>query len=387
MSVSPLRRRRVTSALGLTLSLLALPACAGSSDSTSSQATSAAGASGAVAGAGVDLAAAKAQIAPLLNAPSAFPIDTPLGASAKGKRIAYMDCGSTVCGLFFTLGEPAAKALGMSLTRIKAGLSADSVAAAFDSVVQAKYDGVFVPAIQPSLWKRGLDQLVAAKIPVVTSGVTGADPAKVGVSMVSDAAINRAGKLMASYVVADTGDKSDVVIYITPEIAFNPVLQKAFLTEMKTLCPSCKARAVNVPAATMGTRAPALITDDLQAHPKTTSVVFGEANQAAGLPAALKTANISVKTFAVFPDPATLSLIKSGDLTAGLGVDLPVVAWTLMDSLARLTTGQPAAPGAKGDLPPMQFLTAANLPADVSRGWTGYPDFPQRFMTLWKTTS
>jgi ribose transport system substrate-binding protein len=55
-----------------------------------------------------------------------------------------------------------------------------------------------------------------------------------------------------------------------------------------------------------------------------------------------------------------------------------------MDSLARLTTGQPAAPGAVQDIPPLQFLTAADLPGDVSKGWTGYPEFAQRFMALWK---
>lgn len=340
--------------------------------------------SGSTAAAAADTAGARALIEPFVGHPSAFPIDTPLAKSAAGKRIAVMDCGTPVCSLFFTLAQPAAAALGMQVTQVKAGLAADSVAAAFNTVVQAKYDGVFVPAIQPSLWQRGLDQLVQAKIPVVTTGIVGGDPAKINASQVSDKAIQLAGKLLAAYVVNDTGDKTNVVFYVTPEIAFNPVLADAFQAEMKTLCPACPSRTAKVPAATMGTSAPSLIVNDLQANPKTTTAVFGEANQAAALPSALKVAGVSVKTLATFPDPQSLQQVKSKQIDAALAVDLPVDAWTLMDSLARLTTGGVVTDGAKADTPPMQFLTAAELPGDVSHGWTGYPDFAAKFTALWK---
>lgn len=334
-----------------------------------------------------DMARAQATVAPLIGHPTAFPINTPLARTARGKRIAYMDCGSPICGLFYSISQPAAQALGMNLTRIKAGLTADSVAAAFDSVVQSGYDGVFVPAIQPSLWQRGLDQLVAAKIPVVTSGIVGADPAKVAVGMLADAGVDRAGKELASYVVTKTAGKTDVVFYSTPEIAFNPVMEKSFAAEMTSLCPGCKVRSVDVPAATLGSRAPALISDDLQAHPGTTTAVFAEAGQTSGLPSALKTAGIDIQTLAAFPDPQALQLIKAGDIDAGLGIDIPVVAWTLMDSLARLTTGQKLAAGADQDIPPVQLLTKADLTGDISQGWTGYPDFPARFTALWKAAT
>lgn len=383
MLVTPSRARGGVLALGLAM---ALSACGSSEGSSSGSGSSSAGSASSKAS-GADVARAKATIAPLIGQPTAFPIDTPLAKTARGKRIAYMDCGSPICGLFFTVSQPAAQALGMELTRIKAGLSADSVAAAFDTVVQAKYDGVFVPAIQPSLWQRGLDQLAAAHIPVVTSGVVGADRSKVSVGLLADAAIDRAGKQLAAYVVAKTADKTDVVFYTTPETAFNPILEKTFTDEVKSLCGSCKTRAVKVPEATLGTRSPALITDDLQAHPGTTTAVFAQAAQTIGLPQALKTAGIKVETVATFPDPGQLALIKSGDLSAGLGIDIPVIAWTLMDSLARLTTGQQAAPGATQDKPPFQFLTAADLPGDVSRGWTGYPDFGARFTGLWKNAA
>lgn len=373
--LAPRRRRPAAGLLSAALMLGALSACS----SEASEQT----------GSPADVTAAKAAIADYIKAPTPFPIDTPLAKRPTGKRIAFMDCGSAICGVFAALAEPAAKQLGMKFTVIKAGLSADSVSAAFDTVVQSGYDGVFVPAIQPSLWARGLDQLEKAKIPVVTAGVVGVDKTKVEMSQVSDSMVNRTAKLLASYVVAKQGDKADVVMYFTPEVAFNPVLEKAFSAEVTQLCPRCKVRATKVPASALGSQAPTIISDDLQAHPKTTAAVFAQSEQTAGLPQALKTAGISsdLLTLGVFPDPATLQLIQSGQIDVGLGFDAPVVAWTEMDSLARLTTGEPVAPGAAADTPPQQFLTKDVLTGDISRGWVAYPDFPKRFAKLWAKAS
>ncbi len=373
-------RRWRAAALAGALALV-LGACGGSGDTDAGSPTSAAPA---------DVDAAKAAIKPYVDQPTPFPIETPLAVKPTGKRIAFMDCGSAICGVFAALAKPAAEQLGMEFTPIKSGLSADSVNAAFNTVVQAKYDGVFVPAIQPSLWKRGLEQLDAAGIHVTTAGVVGVDTSKVAMSQVSDTMIERTAKLAASYVVAEQGDKADVVFYVTPEIAFNPVLEKTFSAELTRLCPACSVRSEKVPAAALGTQAPTIISDDLQAHPKTTAAVFGQSEATAGLPQALKTAGIdpSLLKLGIFPDPATLQLIKDGQIDVGLGFDAPVVAWTEIDSLARLSTGEPVAPGAKADTPPQQFLTKEILAdKDVSRGWVAYPDFPKRFAALWSQAS
>jgi len=360
-------------ALGVVVVVVA--ACGGSGDGDGART------SGAVAPAQV--AQAKRVIAPLVGQPTRFPIATALARRPTGARIAYMDSGTPIGALFYRLAQPAARALGMQLTRIDAGLTADTVNTAFDTVVNGDYDGVFVPAIEPTLWQRGLDELTAKGVPVVTTGVTGGDKQKIKVMQVSDGATERAGRLLAAWVVAHGGEQTHAVFYVTPEIPFIKVIGDAFEQEVARLCPACEARIAKIPAAALGTRAPSLIVDDLQAHPGTTTAVFGTAEQSQGLPSALRTAGIDIDTVANFPDPASLEQIKTGQTTVGLGVDLPVIAWTLMDSLARLVTRQPVDRGAAADIPPMQFLRAQDLPADVSRGWTGYPDFAQRFMKLW----
>lgn len=377
------RRHARTVGAAVLLSTLALAACGSGGSGGSTSSSPATSAATAAAGGAADVAAAKALIGPYTGKPSAFPLDTPLDKKPTGKRIAYLDCGTPICGLFFQLAEPAAKQLGMTMTSLKAGLKPDTVQAAFDTVVQGKYDAVFVPAIPPQLWQRGLDQLKAAKIPVATSGVVGADKAFVKVQQAGDVSAAVGGKLMAAEVIAAKGDQSNTVLYYTPELPFQAVIRQSFLDEYKTLCSACAIRDVKVSAGTFGTTAPQVIVDDLQANPKTNYAVFGIGEQAHGLPAALKTAGISLDTLVNSPDPVNLADIQKGSFTVGLGLDLPVIAWTVVDTLARQSQGEEPAPGATADIPPQQFLTKADLSGDVSRGWTAYPDFAQRFGTLW----
>ena len=152
---------------------------------------------------------------------------------------------------------------------------------------------------------------------------------------------------------------------------------------MKQGCPTCSVRVVDIPIASFGNRAPTIVVDDLLAHPETTTAVFAVGEQAIGLVSALKTASIKLRIALNSPDPSVLSQIQGGDYQAGMGVDLPVLTWMLIDSLARLTTGQEPTPEVKADHLVRQLLSPQNLKGNVAQGWTGYPDFPDRFKALW----
>ena len=332
---------------------------------------------------GADVEAAKALIAAYTGQPSAFPIDTPLAKKATGKRIAFIDCGTPICGIFGSVLEPAATALGMKVTVIKGGFEPDKVQAAFDTVIQDKYDGVIVPALPPQLWQRQLDQLVEAGIPVATTGVIGADPAKVPVQQAGQILDEKSGALLAAQVVADQGDKANVVIYDTPELSFIRVIVDSFKTKLAELCPTCTVREVQIPVAQFGTTATQTVVSDLQANPESNYLVFPTGEAAHGLPAALDTAGLKVATLVGSADPVNLQDVKDGKIDRVLAVDLPVIMFTLADTMARQTTGEPPAPGALADATPIQFLTQSDVTYDVSKGWVGYPDFFDRFMALW----
>ena len=327
--------------------------------------------------------AALAVIQPYFAGPSAFPVTEPLKTRPTGKRIAMLDCGAPVCGLFSQLADAPAKILGMEITHIKSGTTADGVAAAFDTVLAGGFDGVLVPAIAPSLWSRYLDQLHAAKIPVVTTGIIGVDPKKVAVAASAEPSVFLAAKILANWAVAQDGPATNVVFYNTPELSFSGLLSKNFVETMRSICTSCIVRVADIPVAGFGSSAPTIVVDDLLAHPDTTAAVFAVGEQAIGLSSALSVANVKVRIALNSPDPSVLATIQQGKYDVGLGADLTVLVWTLMDSLARLTTGQEPSEGARADLLVRQLVTSANLKGNVEHGWTGYPDFADRFQALW----
>ncbi len=338
---------------------------------------------GAVAQDSAAVSAARAFIQPYIDHPTAFPVTEPLQTRPTGKRIAVVDCGSPICGLFADLAVEPAELLGMKVTRFKSGTSADGVAAAFDAILASNVDGVFVPALAPSVWGRYLDELAAAHVPVVATGIIGLDPTKAQVAGAAEHTTTLSGQILANWTVANGKDGTNTVFYTTPELSFSQVLADSFVKTMKQICPACSVRVVDIPVASFGNNAPTIVVDDLLAHPETTTAAFAVGEQAVGLVPALKTASIKLKTALNSPDPSVLAQIQTGDFDMGMGVDLPVLTWTLVDSLARLTTGQEPAPSARADEIVRQVLVAQNLKGNLSQGWTGYPDFATRFKTLW----
>jgi len=330
-----------------------------------------------------ETAKAQALVDSFTGHPSPFPVTEPLLKKPVGKKIAIIDCGSPICGIFADVAEFPAKELGMVTTRIKSGTTADGVATAFDTVLEGGFDGVFVPALAPSLWDRYLEKFNANHIAVVASGINGLDPAKVPVRLAAEPSMGHVAVIMADWAVARDGAKLNAVFYKTPELSFTELLATGFVEEVKARCPACQVRVVDIPVATFGNKGPSIVVDDLQAHPKTTAALFAVGEQAIGLAPALKIADIKIPVLLDSPDPSTLAEIQNGTYEAGIGSDLALISWIAVDSLARLTTGQAPSEGAAKDNLVMQVLHASDIKGDVSRGWSAYPDFPERFKALW----
>jgi ribose transport system substrate-binding protein len=359
----------------------AIAAC-GSDNKSSSSSASTSSATTNTAAAADGQAAAKAAIAPYIGKPGKFPVTEPLSKSPKGKKIAYMDCGTPICALFWTLLQPAGKTMGVEISRVKAGSSAATVDSAFSSVVAKKPDAVIVTAIDISLWQNHLKELQAAKIPVVTTGVTGVADKGVDAPQAAETASELEGKLMADYAATNMKGKK-VALYKVPELPFTAIVASAFTQEIEKVCPDCSVRQVEISLTTIGNSAPQKVVSDLQSHPDTQIAAFAIDEAQTGLPAALKTAGIKVQTLGNSPGPTNLQYIKDGQETAALGVDLPVLIWTTLDIAARKIGGQ----ALKGDeakgISPVQFLRKQDIVFDPSKGWTGYPDFGKRFGKLW----
>ncbi len=367
-------RRAATAACAVTA--VALAACGSSGSSGSSEPSSSA------ASAKVSPEASKA-IDAFIGKPGAFPITEPLKRVPKGANMVFMDCGTPTCALFWSLLQPAAKTMGVNLSRVKAGSQANTVSAAFDTVVSQKPDAVLVSAIDPELWKNQLKQLQEEKVTVVTNGIVQAADYGIEAPGYARNETERDGALLADYVAAKMGASSKVAMYDVPELPVATGISKSFTAELAKVCPGCSTRTVHVPVATLGNTAPSRIVSDLQANPDTTVAVFAVDEMSSGLPSALKAASIDVKTLGNVPTPTNLQYLKQGQETASLATDLPVMMWGMIDKAARGIVGQkPVGDQAKG-LVDVQFLTQSDIKFDPAKGWTGYPDFPQRFAKLW----
>jgi ribose transport system substrate-binding protein len=375
----------------------ALAACGGGGSSSSSSSESSEASSGGTEttssesgseGGGADVAAAKKAVAEFTGKPSPFPVTEPLKEPLPpDTKIVYMQCGSPICQLQWPLVEEAGKALGVETSRIKAGSQASEVANAFDTAVAEEPDAVLDPAIEPSLFRTQLEQLQEAGVTVVTSGVV--DPAEYGVETADffRPSVEKTGKLLAAKAVAEKGDEANIVYYEVPELSFIPVQKEAFEAEMENLCPECSVRYVDIPLSTVGNTAPNRMVSDMQQNPETNFAVFSTNEMAEGLPAAMKTAGIeNVLTYGFGSTPANLQDIKEGGLTGALEIDLPVDVWTYVDEAARGILGQEESEAEKTGEPPVpdfQFLEQKDITFNPEHGWTGYPEYQEKFEELW----
>lgn len=371
------RPKRFTPVAVATTVCLALTACGsgGASDDGSSG------------GATADVVAALKILEPFTGKASAFPVDEPLTAKPEGATFGFLQCVTPICGLMGELMGPATDTLGVDLQVVKADPSATGMQSALESIIATDPAAVLFPAVEPSAITAQLGELDDASIPTVANGIMDHETFGIDAAMFNSATAKLVGQLQAAWVVKNHEGDSSPVFYSIPELSFTKVEEQAFVDTMAELCPDCEVRTKDISVTSIGTKAPAEIVSDLQANPDSNTAVFSSMEMATGLPAALKVASIDIDTVGFGPNPGNLQDIKTGALTAGIGLDVPVTIWSQVDAAARLVTGQDLTAGEKAGIPPMQVLEQADITFDPSHGWTGYPDFAERFAKLWSGQS
>jgi ribose transport system substrate-binding protein len=357
-----------------------------SSSAASASSSASASATATATATGANVAAAQAALAPYIGKSSSFPVTEPLASKLPaGKKFVYLQCGTPICAEVGGLLQGAVKGIGGTMTVLNAGTTATAAQAAASNALALKPDVVLLGGIDPSLFGNGLKALAASGAKLVSSQLDeNVQPFGITFNYLGLNLSQRNGALLADWVIANVGASANAVIYTLPDLSISAPVQQAFQAEMAKNCPSCTVRAVPIDAATIGTTAPSTVVTDLQSHPNTNVAVFVSLSAAAGLPAAMKAAGISsVKTVGFGPTAGNLQDIKDGNLTAALDIDFPVSTWTAVDAAARLIEGgQPTASEQAGDVPE-EFLGQKDITFNPNLGWSAYPDFAQRFSTLW----
>lgn len=333
----------------------------------------------------VDLDAARAFIEPYKVA-SEFPVTEPLSAVPSPDTTAvFLDNGTAVSAIQAASITEAAETMGITMNVVSTGATPLDVSNALDSVVQMKPDILVIVSLDPEWFSAQLEELRAAGTTVVAAAIVNAEEFGFGPDVMSGKADSElVGEIMAAdMLVKGEGTSTEFVFYITPELPFAHAVQAGAERKVAELCSSCTLRVVDIPVMQVGSTAPQTIVSDLQAHPETQGMIFAYDEIQLGLPAAMQVAGIDLPGIGWAPTPPNLEAIENGMQYAGIGMDLPVYMWSVLDQAARIIAGDELSQAQQEGLTVKQIVVQDNVPADYSNGWSAYPDYKERFSALW----
>lgn len=349
--------------------------CSSSSDGTSS--------GGAVGTAGTKYPTAAAHIATLMQRPTTIKITQAIGKSIPaGKTIAYIQCGSPACVGNGDALDEAAKTVDWTVKRIDAGLTAESIKAAWGQAVSQHPDAVVTSGFSRALFNPELSQLAAAKVPVID--LTTADNPGDGLTAIYGYGPQWAtqGQILADYMLANAGSATVKALSVTVSAYANlGMIADGLSTEVKAQCGDCSVASLDVPVSSIGSDLPSRITSYLSAHPDVNWVYVGFADMVTGLPAALSSAGLGKVKLITIDDTATSqNYMRNGQsLVMSAGFDIHEMMWRAVDYLARTWTGASTGQNTAVDALPLWVVTKDNLPAG-----SGYLDYVEGYQGQYK---
>jgi ribose transport system substrate-binding protein len=370
---------RTRSALVAAVVACSLASCGGSD---SEDTTTAAGGGGASAADADALREAQAGLDELISDPPKIDVpsvDEPIPA---GKTITYAGCPLPVCVLVGKGVEAAADSLGWKVKNVNLGLTPQSVQSAWNGIVQNPGDGVVSVGVLPnSAVKAQLQRLDG--LPHVAS--TQIDPPDdlMQARVAPPAQIEADGEAMADWIVVQGRGKPGETLYVY-DPALTPIIgaHDQFHKRMGELCPDCKVTDLKVSSADAGTKIPNRVVNALRRAPDTKYVAFNLGDIAAGVPAAVKAANLADPPTLIARAASTTNMadVKNGTMAAAITSEVPEAGWRAVDLIARLMVGQDL----YDDEPSGEraLLTKDDLPADITVPYV-VPDYERAFEQAW----
>lgn len=389
-------KRRTRSVLGTAaiLASLALIATGCSSSGGGGSSTAAAGgvvyqtADGTCSGtplSGVDYSTANAYVQSFQQNPTSLLETTPLPKPVgKDTTVVYLNNDTAVAGLMQTSLQAAADSAGVTLVNVSTGTDAQSINAALNSVVEMKPDIVISEAIDATFWQDQLKQLQAAGTVIVYGSQPNAAQFGLEDSLggMNSSLVN--GKVLAAGAIAYTcGTAKNFVFYNIPELGFSAIQLTAAQDELKTLCPDCTLRSVDI---SISDPSPAdKIVSDLQSHPETNFFITPADQFQVGLQDKANLAGITnAYGFGQSSLPPNIEQIANGQQTAGFAVDLNMYLYMQLDEGLRKAQNvwTPYSDWDAVNREVSRVLTKSNA-SQYLNGFIAYPNMQADFEKLW----
>jgi ribose transport system substrate-binding protein len=195
------------------------------------------------------------------------------------------------------------------------------------------------------------------------------------------------GRVLAYYFVADSKGKGNAVIEHVPSYPILSGFTDAFTKTVKSLCPDCTMKMLNVtlPDVASG-KIPSIVTSALRSNRNADYVVFDYGPFANGITSALAAAGLTgVKVIGQAADQSAVAELKSGKQAAWTGFQPGYQSYAMFDAMFRDLQGLPIDQKQAG-LQPTQILTKDNIGSvNIKDGfWAEPANAAERFKALWK---
>jgi ABC-type sugar transport system substrate-binding protein len=376
--------RTLAAVIAAATSALAIAACSSSSSSGTSSTGGGSTASATATSAG--MAAAQSYEQQWLNTPTSIGITTPLTSKpAAGKLLVGLDSGLGSAKVLAQYWAQAAADIGWKYKDLISGSTPATQQAAMNSAIQLNPAGILTSGIPNSTIQAQLT-LAAQKGIWVNSSADTSPPsgAMFDTSIASPAQLAEWGKMVASYVVVQSGGKADIQDF---QLTAFPILldfDTAFVAAVHQWCPTCKVSTNAVPAASLGTSAlTSQVTSVVTRNPSTNWLIFDLGDLEIGVDAAVKAAGLTgLHIGGLTADTPNIAGLKSGVETVWTAYSLPIVAYRQVDSMARKFEGMTPL---SANLP-TQLITPQNvnsLVVDSAGNYVGVTDYRTQFKKLW----
>ncbi len=349
------------------------------------------GASGSGASGSDIVAAAKAAVEKASGPNGTYVLPEPGPKAQKGKKVFVITCGAAAdaCQVPAVNVQQAGASLDWNVTIVDGKLSAAGYDAGIRQAIAAKADGIVVVAIDCTSAKNAFLAAKAANIPVVGVYAYDCNDPMVGGPKLFAATINSNGdpdawaiansQLRADYAIAKTDGKAKVISLNQPDFLVAKYWSKGFNDELAK-CSSCKiSAAVDFTSNDLvGGGAPQKLATVLLKYPDANVLfVTSDALLQAVLPSIRNAHRPDLIVIANEGFAATQQLIRSGTVSAAVGIYSPWMGWSGADALNRVLAGQPTIPNEGLGY---HLLTKDNLPSGT---WAPSLDYQAAFKKMW----
>ena len=381
-------KRSNLGAAAFALTLVAA-ACGSSATKAAPATTASAATATTVAAAAADpSAAAKAEAAKYLTAPTKINQTEKLTGKVPSGTVVIIGCELPQCNVISDGAKAAAAAIGWKTEYLQYNALGDGAATLHQAMVDAlKAKPIVVMPIgfSQQVWQDLVPEYEKAGV-IITSMADGDNApggaVTIGASNASD--YIKSGEIMANWFTADSGGKGKALVQDTPAFAVLKKYGDGFKAMVAKVCSGCSITPLDIAPAQLADAVPTVVSA-LQKDPSIKYVIATDGAFLAGLPAALKAANISgIQIAGGAADVNNMTELTTGGNSAWTAEPPQQFGWVAVDIAAKTLLKMPIKADADGGRPQM-LVTKANVgsPADWPLGLQFPKDYQAQFKALW----